>query len=176
MAGSGSILGNSVLRVEDPTLLTGQGKYVDDLVETGMLHLALVRSSVAHGTIDAVDIGDAASMPGVAGVFHAGNDLGMPAMQGFAMLPPDFNRPIFAADRVRHVGDIIAAVVADSRAHADDAADAITVDITPLQAVVTAADGLKEAAPLLFPDTGSNVCFATSASTLVGGFSWRSNK
>jgi carbon-monoxide dehydrogenase large subunit len=94
-------------------------------------------------------------------VFHAGNDLGMPAMQGFAMLPPDFNRPIFAADRVRHVGDIIAAVVADSRAHADDAADAITVDITPLQAVVTAADGLKEAAPLLFPDTGSNVCFAT---------------
>ena len=162
MAGSGSILGNAVLRVEDPTLLTGQGKYVDDLVETGMLHLALVRSSVAHGTIDSVDLGDAASMPGVVGVFHAGgNDLGMPAMQGFAMLPPDFNRPIFASDRVRHVGDIIAAVVADSRAHADDAADAITVDITPMQAIVTAADGLKEAAPLLFPDTGSNVCFAT---------------
>ena len=71
-------LGNSVLRVEDPTLLTGEGKYVDDLAETGMLHVSLVRSSVAHGTIDSVDIGDAASMPGVAAVYHAGNDLGMP--------------------------------------------------------------------------------------------------
>ena len=51
MAGSGSILGNPVVRLEDPTLLTGEGKYVDDLVETGMLYVALVRSSVAHGTI-----------------------------------------------------------------------------------------------------------------------------
>src|SRR3954454_3602306 len=161
MAGSGSILGNSVLRVEDPTLLTGEGKYVDDLSETGMLHVSFVRSSVAHGTVDSVDVGEAASMPGVAAVYHAGNDLGMPAMQGFAMMPPDFNRPIFAADRVRHVGDIIAAVVAESRAQADDAADAITVDITPMQAVNTAAQGLDAGAPLLFPDTGSNVCFAT---------------
>src|SRR3954454_20172883 len=161
MAGSGSILGNSVLRVEDPTLLTGEGKYVDDLTETGMLHVSLVRSSVAHGTIDSVDLGQAASMPGVAGVFHAGNDLGMPSMQGFAMLPPDYNRPIFASEPVRHVGDIIAAVVADSRAHADDAADAITVDITPLQAVTAASQGRNDGAPLLFPATGSTVCFAT---------------
>ena len=51
MAGSGSILGNSVVRLEDPTLLTGEGKYVDDLVEPGMLYVALARSSVAHGTI-----------------------------------------------------------------------------------------------------------------------------
>ena len=50
MAGSGSILGNPVVRLEDPTLLTGEGKYVDDLVEPGMLYVALVRSSVAHGT------------------------------------------------------------------------------------------------------------------------------
>ena len=147
-----SLRANAVLRVEDPTLLTGQGKYVDDLAETGMLHLSFVRSSVAHGTIDNVDIGDAASMPGVAAVYHAGNDLGMPAMQGFPMLPPTFNRPIFASDRVRCVGDIIAAVVAESKAQADDAADAITVDITPLAAVVTAADGIKESAPLLFPE------------------------
>ncbi len=124
MAGSGSILGNAVLRLEDPTLLTGEGKYVDDLVEPGMLYVGLVRSPVAHGTINSLDLGEAASMPGVVAVFHAGNDLGMPAMQGFAMLPPDFNRPIFAADRVRFVGDVIAAVIAESQAQANDAAEA----------------------------------------------------
>ena len=161
MAGSGSILGNPVVRLEDPTLLTGEGKYVDDLVETGMLYVALVRSSVAHGTINSVDISDAAAMPGVVAVFHAGNDLGMPAMQGFAMLPPTFNRPIFASERVRFVGDVIAAVVAESQAQANDAAATVVADIDTLPTVMNAADGLKADAPLLFPESGSNVCFAT---------------
>jgi carbon-monoxide dehydrogenase large subunit len=161
MAGSGSILGNPVVRLEDPTLLTGEGKYVDDLVETGMLYVALVRSSVAHGTINSVDISDAAAMPGVVAVFHAGNDLGMPAMQGFAMLPPTFNRPIFASERVRFVGDVIAAVVAESQAQANDAAATVVADIDALPTVMNAADGLKADAPLLFPESGSNVCFAT---------------
>jgi carbon-monoxide dehydrogenase large subunit len=161
MAGSGSILGNPVVRLEDPTLLTGEGKYVDDLVEPGMLYVALVRSSVAHGTINSVDVSGATSMPGVVAVFHAGNDLGMPAMQGFAMLPPAFNRPIFASERVRFVGDVIAAVVADSQAEANDAAGAVLADIDPLPSVMSAADGLKADAPLLFPESGSNVCFAT---------------
>ena len=161
MAASGSILGNAVLRLEDPTLLTGAGKYVDDLVETGMLYLALVRSPVAHGIVTSVDLGDASSMPGVIAVFHAGNDLGMPAMQGFPMLPPDYNRPIFAADRVRFVGDIIAAVVAESQAQANDAAEHVLAEIEALPVVLSAADGLAPDAPLLFPETGSNVCFAT---------------
>ena len=161
VAGSGSILGNAVLRLEDPTLLTGEGKYVDDLVETGMLYVALVRSHVAHGTINSVDISDASSMPGVVAVFHAGNDLGMPAMQGFAMLPPDYNRPIFASERVRFVGDVIAAVVAESQAQANDAAEQVLTDIEPLPVVLSAADGLAPDAPLLFPETGSNICFAT---------------
>ncbi len=161
MAGSGSILGNPVVRLEDPTLLTGEGKYVDDLVEPGMLYVALVRSSVAHGTINSVDVSEASSMPGVVAVFHAGNDLGMPAMQGFAMLPPAFNRPIFASERVRFVGDVIAAVVAESQAQANDAAGAVVADIDPLPSIMSAADGLKADAPLLFPEAGSNVCFAT---------------
>jgi len=161
VAGSGSILGNAVLRLEDPTLLTGEGKYVDDLVETGMLYVGLVRSQVAHGTIKKVDVSGATSMPGVVEVFHAGHDLGMPAMQGFAMLPPDYNRPIFASDRVRFVGDVIAAVVAESQALANDAAEQVLVEIEPLPVVLSAADGLASGAPLLFPDTGSNVCFAT---------------
>ncbi|HZB42688.1 MAG TPA: xanthine dehydrogenase family protein molybdopterin-binding subunit [Ilumatobacter sp.] len=161
MAGSGSILGNPVVRLEDPTLLTGEGKYVDDLVEPGMLYVALVRSSVAHGTINSVDVGDAGSMPGVVAVFHAGNELGMPAMQGFAMLPPAYNRPIFASERVRFVGDVIAAVVAESQAQANDAAEAVLADIDPLPSIVNAPDGMKADAPLLFPESGSNVCFAT---------------
>jgi aerobic carbon-monoxide dehydrogenase large subunit len=161
MAGSGSILGNAVLRLEDPTLLTGDGKYVDDLVETGMLYVGLVRSQFAHGTINSVDLGDAASMPGVVAVFHAGNDLGIPSMQGFAMLPPAFNRPIFAGERVRFVGDVIAAIVAESQAQANDAAEQVIVDIEPLPAIINAIDGLKADAPLLFPETGSNICFAS---------------
>src|SRR6188768_1963703 len=118
MAGSGSILGNAVLRLEDPTLLQGAGKYVDDLVETGMLHVSLVRSPIAHGTIKSVDVSAATSMPGVVAVYHAGNDLGIPPLHGFAMLPTDYNRPIFASERVRFVGDVIAAVIADTRAQA----------------------------------------------------------
>ncbi len=162
MAGSGSILGNAVQRLEDPTLLTGDGKYVDDLVETGLLHVAMVRSPVAHGTINSIDIGDAASMPGVIAVYHAGgDDLGLPSFQGFPMLPDTFNRPVFAKDRVRFVGDIIAAVVAESSAQASDAAQEIFADIDALPAIINAADGLAEDAPLLFPDTGSNICFAS---------------
>ena len=161
MAGSGSILGNPVVRLEDPTLLTGEGKYVDDLVEPGMLYVALVRSSVAHGTLNSVDVSAAASMPGVVAVYHAGDDLGIPAMQGFAMLPPTFNRPIFASERVRFVGDVIAAVVAESQAQANDAAEAVLADIDPLPSIMNAADGLKPDAPLLFPDSDSNVCFAS---------------
>ena len=112
MASAGSILGNAVQRLEDPTLLTGDGKYVDDLVETGMLYVAFVRSAVAHGTIESVDVSEAESMPGVVGVYHArGDDLGLAPVQGFAMMPEAFNRPVFATDKVRLVGDIVAAVV-----------------------------------------------------------------
>ena len=116
-----------------------------------MLYVALVRSHVAHGTVNSVDISDASSMPGVVAVFHAGNDLGLPAMQGFAMLPPDYNRPIFASERVRFVGDVIAAVVAESQAQANDAAEQVFTDIEPLPVVLSAADGLAPDAPSAVP-------------------------
>src|SRR5690349_3661406 len=105
MAASGSILGNSVQRLEDPTLLTGTGKYVDDLVEPNMAHVVFARSPMAHGTVTTIDTSAAASMPGVIAVYSAaeGKDLGLPLFQGFPMLPPELNRPIFAKDRVRFV-------------------------------------------------------------------------
>jgi carbon-monoxide dehydrogenase large subunit len=162
MASAGSILGNAVHRLEDPTLLTGEGKYVDDLVETGMLYVAFVRSSVAHGMIESVDTSEAASMPGVVAVYHSrGDDMGLAPMQGFAMMPEVFNRPVFATDRVRFVGDIVAAVVAETQALANDAAETVVVEYDVLPAIIHAPDGLKADAPLLFPDHGSNVCFAS---------------
>ncbi len=162
MAAAGSILGNAVQRIEDPTLLTGEGKYVDDLQPTGLLHVAFVRSSFAHAKVLSVDTSAAASMPGVSAVYSAGgDDLGLPSFQGFPMMPATLNRPIFASEVVRFVGDIVAAVVANSKAAAADAADAVVVDYEALPAIVTAADGLRADAPILFPEHGSNVCFGT---------------
>ena len=73
-------MGNAVQRLEDPTLLTGAGKYLDDMAPAGTLHLAFVRSTQAYATVVGVDVSDAETMPGVKAVYHArGNDLGMPS-------------------------------------------------------------------------------------------------
>ena len=163
MPSSGSILGNAVRRLEDPTLLTGDGKYVDDLVETGMLHVALVRSTIAHGNLMAVDDVDARTMPGVVGVYAAGgDDLGLAALHQFPMMPESLNRPVFATGKVRFVGDVVAAVVAETRAQAVDAAERVVVEYDPLPSITDPRDALAPDAPLLFPEHGSNVCFGTS--------------
>jgi carbon-monoxide dehydrogenase large subunit len=163
MAASGSILGHPVVRLEDPTLLTGAGKYVDDLDHPGAAHVVFVRSPVAHGTVQSVDVSAAEGMPGVVAVYWGadGHDLGLPPFQGFPMLPAELNRPIFANDRVRFVGDIVAAIVAETRQQAVDAADAVIVDYDPLPAVTSATAALAPDAPIMFPEHGSNVCFAT---------------
>ena len=163
MAGSGSILGNAVRRLEDPTLLTGAGKYVDDLDEPGMLHVAFVRSTAAHAALTSVDVSDASSMPGVVAVFHAdGDDLHLPPLHQFEMMPEVLNRPVLASGKVRFVGDVVAAVVAESRAQAFDAVEGVYVDYDPLPAVLTAAAAMEPDAPLLFAEHGSNVCFGTT--------------
>jgi carbon-monoxide dehydrogenase large subunit len=101
MAESGSILGNAVVRLEDPTLLRGTGKYLDDLVAPGAAHVVFVRSTVAHGTLQSTDVEAAKGMPGVLAVYHAGgDDLGLAPFQSFPLLPETFNRPVFAQDRV----------------------------------------------------------------------------
>ena len=163
MAASGSILGNAVRRLEDPTLLTGEGKYVDDLVEPGMVHVAFVRSTVAHANLLSVDISGASPMPGVVAVYHAdGDGLGLAPLQQFAMMPETLNRPVFATGKVRFVGDIVAAVVAETKAQATDAAERVVVDYDLLPSVMSATDALAPDAPLLFPELGSNVCFGTT--------------
>src|SRR5271170_8144938 len=102
MATAGSILGNPVRRREDPGILSGATEYFDDLQIPGLLHVAFVRSTIAHAVLESVDTSDALSMPGVVAVYTAA-DLDLPDFHGFMMLPPTMNRPPLARDRVRYV-------------------------------------------------------------------------
>ncbi|MDQ1468237.1 MAG: aerobic carbon-monoxide dehydrogenase large subunit, partial [Actinomycetota bacterium] len=158
MARSGSILGNSVRRKEDPGVLRGETQYFDDLAFDAMAHIAFVRSTVAHARLGAVDTSEAVGMPGVLGVYTAGN-LELPDQQGFVMLPPVFNRPPLARGAVRFVGDVVAAVVAETRAQAVDAAELVIVDYDPLPVVIDVEAALAADAPVVFPEHGSNLAF-----------------
>ena len=155
----GSILGNAVLRREDPTLLQGTELYVDDIAAEGTVHVHFVRSTIAHATIAELDISDAEGMPGVVGVFAASNTE-FPDMP-FAFGHPAFGRPLFAKERVRQVGDIVAAVVAETRERAADAAEMIFVDYDELPVVIDMEAAAAPDAELLFPEAETNVCFHT---------------
>ncbi|HEY3724743.1 MAG TPA: xanthine dehydrogenase family protein molybdopterin-binding subunit [Acidimicrobiia bacterium] len=156
MSPSGSILGHAVLRREDPKILEGEARYFDDLAIDGMLHVVFVRSTIAHAEILSVDTSEATGLPGVVGVY-SGDDLDLAPILGFVMLPPVFTRPPFAKGRVRFVGDVVAAVIAETRAQAVDAAEQVVVDYEPLPTVVDPEAALAEGAPLLFPEHGSNL-------------------
>jgi len=159
MAVSGSILGNPVQRVEDPRFLRGEALYVDDLTPPQTVHVAFVRSSMAHARLLAVDTGDAERSAGVL-LVATHHTLGLAPVQGFVMLPPAFNRPPLADGVVRFVGDIVAVVAAETRAQAVDAAEAVRVDYEALPVVVDPEAALADDAPLLFPDHGSNLAIA----------------
>jgi aerobic carbon-monoxide dehydrogenase large subunit len=157
----GSILGHPVVRKEDPALVAGARPYTADVALEGALEVAFVRSTVAHATITSVDTADAAAMPGVVTVLTAEN-LGLPPVPGFVMLP-QFGRAPLAAGTVRFVGECVACVVAETKAQALDAAEAVLVEYEPLQAVVDVAAAVADGAPLLFPETGTNVALALPA-------------
>ncbi len=131
--GAGSLVGVPVRRVEDPTLLRGEGTYIDNLDLPGALHLSFVRSPMAHAEITAIDTSDAREMPGVVAVYAA-TDLDFPDHTGMMQLHPAVVRPALARDKVRFVGDAVAVVVAESKAQAVDAAEAVIVDYEPLPA------------------------------------------
>lgn len=156
----GSILGNAVLRREDPTLLRGDEKYFDDMKIDGLGYVHFVRSTVAHATINSIETSDAEGMPGVVAIYTADN-LELAPHLGFPLFPPVFARPMLAKGKVRLVGDIIAAVVAESRSAAADAAEAIWFDFEPLPAVIDPEAAASEDSALLFEEHGSNVCFET---------------
>lgn len=161
----GRSVGMSVKRVEDPRLLSGKGTYLDDVTLPGMLHAAFLRSAVPHGRLLSVDATEARALPGVVAVY-TGEDLARltepvvgGAVSGFNMIPgmalPTFSA--LATDKVRHVGDPIALVVAESRRVAEDAAELVVEDVDMLDAVVTYADAVDPDKPLLYDELGDNV-------------------
>src|SRR5690242_8489557 len=154
--GAGSLVGVPVRRVEDPTLLRGEGTYIDNLDLPGVLHLSFVRSPIAHAEITGIDTSDAREMPGVVAVYAA-TDLDFPDHTGMMQLHPAVVRPALARDRVRFVGDAVAVVVAESKAQAVDAAEAVIVDYEPLPAVTDMESALAPDAPMQFEGVGSNV-------------------
>ncbi len=159
-------LGQAVRRVEDQRFLTGQGRYLDDIRLPRQLHAVMLRSPHAHARIAGIDADAARTAPGVVGVFTAAeaqaDGLGtLPQARGLRnrdgspiAKPP---RPVLARDRVRHVGDGVAMVVAETVAQAQEAAELINVDYEPLPAIADGAAALAPGAPQIWDEAPGNV-------------------
>jgi carbon-monoxide dehydrogenase large subunit len=160
-------IGQPVRRVEDARFLTGSGRYVEDLNQPRQLYGHLLFSPYAHAKIKSVNTSAAETAPGVACVL-TGKDL---AAANIGALPPNFMpedmggpkghravRPILCQDRVRHVGDRVAFVVAETLAQARDAAELIELDVEELPAVTTVEDAIKPGAPQLYEQAPGNLC------------------
>lgn len=158
----GSILGNRVLRKEDPKFLTTGGVYVDDMLDEPLLrnavHVTYVRSSVAHANINSIDPSDAAQMPGVIAVL-TGADLGLQPV------PSNFNpmatRTLLAMDKVRYVGEPIAIIVSETREQGEDASEMVIVDYDFLEPLINIEQAMTSTT-LLYEACGSNVVFDTT--------------
>ena len=158
--------GEAIKRNEDPRLLRGEALFVDDVHLPEMLHVAFVRSDFAHGRINALDVDDALDVAGVVGVYVAA-DLGDIWRPGPLLVPPPPNieRLTFnertqvplAKEKVRHVGEPLAAVVAVSRYAAEDGVSCVLADIEPLDAVVDLEAALSSDASLVHDDLDSNL-------------------
>lgn len=157
--------GRSVRRNEDPRLLRGGALFVDDVELPGMLHVAFVRSPMAHARIRSIDVSAALERPGVVAACSA-EDLGTFQRRGGLMVPPPpipdhvfhaRTQWLLARDKVRHVGEAVAIVVADSRYVAEDAAEDVIVDYETLDPVVDLERALAPDAPLVHEDLESNV-------------------
>ncbi|MCH9834899.1 MAG: xanthine dehydrogenase family protein molybdopterin-binding subunit [Ilumatobacter sp.] len=161
MAG-GSILGTRVQRKEDPKFLTSGGVYADDVDDPRLAHAAqavYVRSAVAHGTIESIDVEAALAMPGVLAV-HTAESLGLePVASPFN---PGSARTLLASDKVRHVGEPVAVVVAETQQQATDAAEMIFIDYEFLPALIDLEESLASET-LIYEAAGSNAVFDTTA-------------
>jgi carbon-monoxide dehydrogenase large subunit len=176
-------IGTPVRRREDYRFLTGQGTYTDDINRPGQLYAYLLRSPHANAKLSRIDTSAAATAPGVVAVY-TGQDMakdeigGLPcgwlinSKDGSPMKEPP--HPVLAIERVRHVGDPVAVVIADSLAQARDAAEKIAVDYTVEPAVVDVVAALKPGAPQVWPEAPGNVCYdwqlgdAAAVETAIG--------
>src|SRR5713226_369926 len=161
-------IGQSVSRLEDPRLVQGLGRYSDDVNLPRQAYAVVVRSPHGHARITGIDPAAALQAPGVLAVL-TGADL---AADGLGNLPTDSSRkrrdgspafstprPALARERVRHAGDPVALVVAETREQAMDAADLLKIDYEPLPAVAAAADARRPGAPVVWDEAADNVAF-----------------
>ena len=163
-----NFIGKSIKRVEDKRFLTGKGRYTDDIVLPQMTYAVLVRSPYAHAKILNVDTSAAEAMAGVVAVYtgkdtDAAGIAGVPCgwqvdfKNGDTMKEPP--HPLLVSDKVRHMGDAVAMVIAEDLATARDAAEAVDVDYEELDAAVNMKDAIKDGAPLVHDDVPNNICF-----------------
>lgn len=159
-------IGASSKRREDVRFLTGAGNYTDDINVNGQAYVHFLRSDMAHGRLTKVDTSEAEGMPGVVRVFTGADFEGVGGLpcgwcvtdrHGQPMQEPA--HPVLAQGKVRHVGDPIAAVVAETAEQARDAAEAIEVDIEDLPAVIDMKAALKDDATKVHDDLSSNLCY-----------------
>src|ERR1017187_2370606 len=151
-----SILGNRVLRKEDQKFLTTGGTYVEDLPLEGAVHVVYVRSPMAHARIRSIDPSEALESPGVAAVFTAQDICLAPMPPGPPFANRAMTRPWLADGVVRFVGDMVAAVVAETREQAVDASELVFVDYETLPPVVDSATAVDNET-LVHENAGTNV-------------------
>ena len=162
----GKFIGEAVRRIEDRRFITGKATYTDDIQLPGMTYAYMVRSPYAHARIKKIDTSRAKSAPGVIAVF-TGEDVkavnGLPCgwqvnfRNGDTMKEP--KHPLLVADKVRHVGDNVAMIVAETREQAKDAAELLDIEYDVLEAVTDPAKAIEENAPLVHDDVPRNICF-----------------
>ena len=159
-------IGASVKRKEDLRFLSGRGQYTDDIVRPGQTWAYILRSPHAHARIRGIDTAAAKSMPGVVAVFTGADMAGIGGLpcgwqihskDGSPMAEP--KHPVLAEGKVRHVGDPVAVVIAESRAQAKDAAEAIVVDYEVLPAAATMEAALAPGAPQIHDNAPGNLCY-----------------
>ena len=148
-------VGKAVNRVEDPQLLTGRTEFIDNVTLSGMLHCAILRSPHAHARITPIDVSEAQKLPGV--VANVTGEDAKRWSQRITTVPENWGAHCLAPDKVRYVGEPVAAVAASNRYVAEDALELITVDYEPLPAVVDATSAAAPNSPLIFEELGSNV-------------------
>src|SRR2546427_4425225 len=161
-------IGQPVRRVEDRRFLTGRARYVDDIVLPRQAHGALLLSPHAHARITRIDVARARAAEGVLCVL-TGADAVADQLGGIPpnAMPEDMGgpkgyrtrRPVLVADVVRHVGERVAFVVAETAAQAREAAELIEIDYEPLPAVATGEDATSDGAAKIWPEWTGNVCF-----------------
>ncbi|NMH98066.1 xanthine dehydrogenase family protein molybdopterin-binding subunit [Pseudonocardia acidicola] len=154
-------IGNARVRKEDHRLITGRSRYTDSITPAGTLHIAVVRSPLAHATITNVDKSAAQSAPGVVGVYTAADlgaeGIGLPCAWPITPDQKAPQRPLLAVNTVHFAGEGVAVIVARSAAEARDAVELVEVDYDPLDPVLDMEAAAADGAQLVHPDLGTNV-------------------